>query len=404
MKNPCDRVYCHLRRWVVVLSLALTAGCAPAAEVSQAPDPGVAAEGVGPVFETMEHRIRVVTIAEGMSFPHSMAFLPDGGMLLTQLNGQIRLLRNGVLSPEPVGTVGGLHSSEGAGAGSGGLMDVILHPEFAENQWAYFVYNKTGEAGATMAVARGVFDGNAFGDIADVFVADASTDRGGHLSARIAFAPDGMLFVAVSDRSIPELAQDMSSHAGKVLRIRDDGTVPEDNPFVGMAGHLPEIFTIGHRNLHGMAVHPVTGHVWINEHGDEVNILEPGANYGWPYLSVAGAGGGSPTMEAPRGMDLKGPYISWNPSLNISGLMFYTGDRFPGWQGDLFVGGLSTEQVHRVEFSPDSLGPLFTQIREALFTDIGQRVRDLKQGPDGLIYFTTYDAESGSVMRIEPAG
>lgn len=403
MKYAFSLVYRHPARWVALLGLALIAGCAPAGEVSEDPVPA-AAEGLGPVFETMEHRIRVVTIAEGMSFPHSMAFLPDGGMLFTQLNGQVRLIRDGVLAPDPVGTVTGVHSSEGAGAGSGGLMDVVLHPDFSENQWVYFVYNKTGEAGATMAVARGVFDQNAFGDIADVFVADAATDRGGHLSARIVFAPDGMLFVAISDRGIPELAQDMSSHAGKVLRIRDDGTVPDDNPFVGMEGYSPEIFTIGHRNLHGMAVHPGTGDVWINEHGDEVNVLEAGANYGWPFLSVAGAGGGNPTLPVPREVELTWPHISWNPTLNISGLMFYTGDRFPGWQGNLFVGGLGTQQVHRVEFNLDSSGPLFTQIREALFTDIGQRVRDLKQGPDGLIYFTTYDADSGAVMRIEPVG
>ncbi len=403
MKSPFTLNYCHPPLWVAVLCLVLVAGCTPADVAPENPVPD-AAEGVGPVFETMEHRIRVVTIAEGLSFPHSMAFLPDGGMLLTQLNGQVRLIRDGVLASEPVCRVAGVQSSEGAGAGSGGLMDVILHPDFAENQWAYFVYNKVTEAGATMAVARGEFDGNGFGEIVDVFVADAATDQRGHLSARIVFAPDGMLYVAVSDRSVPDLAQDMGSHAGKVLRLRDDGTVPDDNPFVGMDGYSPEIFTSGHRNLHGMAAHPDTGELWINEHGDEVNILEAGANYGWPFLSVAGAGGGNPPMPPPRGMELKWPHISWNPALNISGLMFYTGDRFPGWRGNLFVGGLGTQQVHRVEFDMNSSGPLFTQIREALFTDIGQRVRDLKQGPDGLIYFTTYDAESGSVMRIEPVG
>ena len=388
----------------VVLCLVLVVGCTPADDVvSQESVPG-AIEGEGPVFETMEHRIRVVTIAEGMSFPHSMAFLPDGGMLLTQLNGQVRLIRDGALAPEPVGTVSGVAASEGAGAGSGGLMDVVLHPEFSDNGWVYFVYNKTGEPGATMAVARGVFDGNTFGDIEDMFVADAATDQRGHLSARIVFVPDGTLYVAISDRGVPELAQDMSSHAGKVLRLNDDGTVPDDNPFVGTEGYSPEIFTSGHRNLHGMAVHPDTGDVWVNEHGDEANILRAGANYGWPYLSVAGAAGGTPTLPLPRGVELEWPHISWNPTLNISGLMFYTGDRFPGWRGNLFVGGLGTQQVHRVNFDSNSSAPLFTQIREALFTDIGQRVRDLKQGPDGLIYFTTYDNESGAVMRIEPVG
>ena len=402
MNHPFSPTHFFKAVGLAGLMCAFAAGCTPASDAPEdAPD---AASVAGPVFETMEHRIRVVTIAEGMPFPHSMAFLPDEGMLFTQLNGQVRLIRDGALVAEPVGVISGVHASEGAGAGSGGLMDVVLHPDFAENQWVYFAYNKPGEPGATMAVARGVFDGNRFGDIADIFVADASTERGGHLSARIAFAPDGMLYFAVSDRGIPELAQDTSNHVGKVLRLRDDGTVPDDNPFVGREGYRPEIFTIGHRNVHGMAVHPETGEVWINEHGDEVNILEAGANYGWPFLSVAGAGGGVPRLPVPRGVELKWPYISWNPALNISGLMFYTGDKFPRWRGNLFVGGLSTQQVHRVEFSLDSPGPLFTQVREALFTDIGRRVRDLKQGPDGLIYFTTYDAESGAVMRIEPVG
>ena len=215
----------------------------------------------------------------------------------------------------------------------------------------------------------------------------------------------GFLYVTTGDNHNPPLPQDLSHLGGKVLRVdRNGAAAPGNNTPAGGDAH---IFTYGHRGMHGIAIHPVTGDVWIAEHGDEVNILKAGANYGWPFFGVMGAGGGTPTPPAPRGLQVMDPYISWNPALNISGMMFYTGNRFPKWKGNLLVGGLSTQQVHRVAFTrdrPDLSAPLFTQIREALLTQIGGRVRDLRQGPDGLIYFVTYDERSGSVMRIEPAG
>jgi glucose/arabinose dehydrogenase len=187
----------------------------------------------------------------------------------------------------------------------------------------------------------------------------------------------------------------MNDHMGKVLRLRDDGTAPPDNPFVARAGHLPEIFTFGHRNPHGIAIHPETGEVWEQEHGDEINLLKAGANYGWPYVSVGGEGGGEPAAEAPPGINLVEPVVALNPAIGTTGMMFYTGDKFPEWRGDLFIGGTRTQGILRIDV--DSSDP-----RENLFTEIGQRLRDLRQGPDGLIYFTT-DDRAGVVMRIEPA-
>jgi glucose/arabinose dehydrogenase len=229
--------------------------------------------------------------------------------------------------------------------------------------------------------------------------------QNGNPHTRLAFDREGLLYLAVSHHNQDRYAQDLNSHGGKVLRLRDDGTPASGNPFIGVVDRRPEVFTYGHRALHGIAVHPDTGEVWINEHGDEVNILKAGSNYGWPFVGLMGLGGGNPTPPAPRGLMLTEPYLSWVPALNISGMMFYTADKFPKWKGNLIVGGLASGQVHRVAFrtTPKSDEAAFTQIREALFTGIGQRVRDVRQGPDGLIYFVAYDDKSGTVRRIEPA-
>lgn len=347
-----------------------------------------AASAAAPIpgtFDTAHYRIRVVPVVEGLAVPYSFAFLPDGSMLVTELyEGRLRLVRGHSLVPEPIRGVPQVESK----MGEGGLMDVALHPRFAENKLVYFTYNKPGERGATMALARGVFDGAQLTGVRDIFVADAWSKREGQLSSRMAFARDGMLYMTVSHRGEAARAQDLNDHAGKVLRLRDDGTSPSDNPFVGRAGHRPEIFTYGHRNPHGIAVHPKTGEVWQQEHGsgeqrdERVNILRPGANYGW------GAAGNAKVQE---------PYMTWpRPSLSPHGLMFYTGNKFPRWQNSLFVGSGSFEGVHRVVMGEN--GPT---AREFLFMKIGRLTRDVRQGPDGLIYFTTDDP--GAIMRIEPA-
>ena len=379
---------------IAVLTLAAACTRTDSGEPPASPPRDTAANDER-IFDTMDYQIRVVTVAENLNRPHSLAFLPDGNMLVTELDGRLRLIRDGELVAEPIGGIPDVETE----MGEGGLMDVAIHPDFQENNWVYFTYNKGGDLGATMALARGTFDGIRLNDVADVLVAEAWSMQRGHLSARVAFAADGMLYMAVADRNLPEEAQNMNNHMGKVLRIHDDGTAPAENPFVGQPGHLPEIYTSGHRNPHGITPHPESGDVWEQEHGDEVNRLRPGANYGWPYVGVGGQGGGEPIGNPPPGVRLTEPEVALNPAPGTHGLMFYTGDRFPEWQGDLFVSGTRTQSSLRIDF--DDEGPAGT--REFLFTDWGQRVRDVRQGPDGLIYLTTDDPD-GKILRIEPVG
>lgn len=337
-------------------------------------------------FDTQHYKIRIVAVTEGLSVPYSLAFLPDGNMLVTELYaGRLRLIRGGALVPDPIGGVPEIATN----VGEGGLMDIALHPRFGENRLVYLTYNKPGERGATMAVARGRLDGGRLTDVTDIFVADAWAMRQGQLSSRMAFGRDGMVYMTVSHRGEPERAQNLNDHAGKVLRLRDDGTAPPDNPFVGRAGHRPEIFTYGHRNPHGIAVHPRTGQVWQQEHGggeqrdERVHILRPGANYGWGLVAA-------------RHESVQPPYMTWvRPWLSLHGLMFYTGNRFARWRDNLFVSSGSFQGVQRVVLGEN--GPV---TREFLFMKIGRLTRDIRQGPDGLIYFTTDDP--GAIMRIEP--
>jgi glucose/arabinose dehydrogenase len=378
----------HLATFVAVLFFAVVSGCssettAPAAE------PAAAANPSAPVFETMEYKIRMVTLVEGLNYPYSFAFLPDGGILLNEMEGKMRLIRDGKLQPEPVAVIPVVHDKA-----TKGLLDIALHPKFAENRWVYFTYDKAGEKGVTEALARGTFDGKQLTDVKDIFVANAWVTTMGRQNARIAFAPDGTIFMTASAGGNPNLAraQQLGDHAGKILRLRDDGTVPPDNPFVGQSGKAPEIYTYGHQNIHALTNRPGTNEMWSIEHGDEANILKPGENYGV---------GLPEDKPVPAGVQVTAPHISWaNPDIHPSGILFYTGDKFPNWQGNVFIGGLNKEQVHRVK-----LGPNGAEVKENLFSMIGHWVRDLRQGPDGLIYFTTYDDPDapGTLRRIEPA-
>ena len=354
------------------------------------------------LFNTSEQPIRVVTVTAGLSHPWALAFLPDGGMLVTERAGRLRLIRDGVLDPEPIRGVSELSQ----GAVRALLFDIALHPRFVDNNLIYLTYAKQGEDGATVALARGRFDGVVLRDVRDIFV----TDTGGDGQSRIVFAPDGTLYMTVSvtldrDRS---LAQDPSAHGGKVLRLRDDGSVPDDNPFVGRAGYKPEIFSLGHRMQQGAAIHPETGVLWTSEHGpqggDEVNVILAGRNYGWPEVSYGREYDGPPISERPWQAGMKQPVIVWLPGIAPSGMTFYTGDRFPGWEGNLFVGGMQTGQMpgtghlERIVLNADGeeLG------REWLLTEFKQRIRDVRQGPDGLLYVLT-DDDAAALLRIEPA-
>jgi glucose/arabinose dehydrogenase len=378
------------------LSTLLAVGCTTEiASSDSAPVAEIDSEAL--IFATEDYAIRVVTLVEGLTYPYSMTFLPDGAMLLTELEGRMRIVRDGVLDPEPVSGVPEVYYVPGRG----GLMDVILHPGFEENHWVYFTYDQAGDLGATPAVARGELNGNELTNVEDIFVADAWGREDGHLSSYIRFAPDGMLYFSTAEREEPLRAQNMSDHAGKLLRLNEDGSTPAGNPFVGQEGIRPEIFAYGHRDIHGMTVHPESGEVWTNEHGDEVNIARAGLNYGWPYVSVSST---QQTEPAPPGVELTPPYLSWNPGISVSGMTFYTGDVFPEWKGDLFISGLGGQQVQRISFPtdpPDTTAPASGETREPLF-DIGTRVRDVREGPDGLFYFVTDESE-GRLMRIERA-
>jgi aldose sugar dehydrogenase len=354
-------------------------------------------------FDTAEgHRIRVVTVTRALQYPWSLAFLPDGTMLVTERSAQLRVVRNGVLDPQPVaGTPKGYFAGESGLPGAvHGYMDVAVHPQFAQNRLVYLAYTKPlDEKRRTGAVARGRWDGKAIADMKDIFVLEEGT--GGAM--RLAFGRDNTLYVTTSGAA----AQDPNTQAGKVLRLRDDGSIPPDNPFVGRAKHLPEVFTLGHRNSLGLAVHPGTGDVWQNENGpnggDEINILRSGKNYGWPVVSFGRTYPGPWQNEKFWQDGFEYPVVYWMPSIAVSGMAFYTGDRFPRWKGDVFVGALRTGEVpgtghvERILFN-EKMEELR---RESLLTELRQRIRDVRQGPDGLLYVVT-DQKEGAVLRIEP--
>lgn len=365
------------------------------------------------VYDTAEgQRIRVAVVTTGLTYPWGFAFLPDGDILVTERLGSLRRIRDGVLVPAPIAGV----PKVSTGPALSGLMDVAIHPRFAETRLVYLTYSKPSSAGDRVALARGRLDGEALADVDELFVADAEMNAG---ASRLAFAPDGTLYMTVGGAfgGLRPLAQDPASAVGKVLRLRDDGTAPDDNPFVGRDGHRPEVFSLGHRNPMGLAIHPETGAVWASEHapmgGDEVNLILPGRNYGWPVVSYSREYYGARVSERPWQEGMEQPEIVWIPSIAPSGLLFYSGDRFPAWRGDLFTGSLMTGRIdrtghiERIKFNRRGL----EQRREWLLADLRRRIRDIGQGPDGLLYVLTAgsflgqdpDRGSAALLRIEPA-
>jgi glucose/arabinose dehydrogenase len=363
--------------------------------------------GDGPfIFDTAEvHKIRVTVVTKELVKPWSLAFLPDGSMLVTELQkGQLRIIRNGVLDPQPIA---GVPTSRAVSLG--GLMDVVLHPRFDENKLIYLTYSKPNDKGQiATALARGRWNGSALTDMQDIFVAQPYWNGSGGAGSRIAFAGDGTLYMTTG-ASVANLmdAQEPGHHKGKVLRLKDDGTVPPDNPFVGKAGYKPEIFSLGHRNQLGLAIRPETGAVYSNENGpnggDEINMILPGRNYGWPIVSMgrdyAGPWQGKFAMDG-----IEPPVVYWTPSIAVSGMAFYTGDRFPQWKGNVFVGAMrfgeiaNTGHLQRIVLNVKNE----ESRREMMLTELRQRIRDVRQGPDGLLYLLT-DENPGALLRIEPA-
>lgn len=348
------------------------------------------------VFETLGPTIRVVPMVKGLANPWSLAFLPSGDMLVTEKPGRLRIVREGTLDPQPIAGVPQVWAM-----GQGGLLEVAVHPRYAENRLIYLTYSKSAERGATTALARGRFDGTTLTEVREIFVADNWSSAGAHFGSRLAFGRDGMLYMTVGERTDRNRAQDTTIHGGKILRLRDDGTVPADNPFVGRDGVRPEIYSYGHRNMQGLAFHPDTGALWETEHGpqggDELNLILPGKNYGWPIVTFGREYSGEVISRQPWREGMEQPEIFWAPSIGLSGMAFYTGDRFPAWKGNLFAGGLSGLQLQRVVFT--ERGPIG---RETLLGALRLRIRDVRQGPDGLLYLAV-DANPGAILRVEPA-
>jgi aldose sugar dehydrogenase len=366
-------------------------------------------------------RIRVSVVTRGLSHPWSIAWLPNGDMLITERAGQLRIVRNGVLDPTPIAGVPKVQAG-----GTSGLLDIALHPKFATNGLVYLAYNTSkaapapaagaapapgGRGGApsvySTALARGRWDGKALLDVKEIFVAEPYMPLSGGDASRILFAPDGTLFMSSSHHRDEKGPQDPMNDAGKILRLNDDGTIPKDNPFVGKAGYRPEIYSLGHRTVLGLTFHPTTGALWETENGpqggDEVNIIQPGKNYGWPVVTYGHDYDGTPLNERPMPPGMTLPMVFWVPSITTSGIAFYTGDKIPSWKNNLFVGSMTvgriggTGHLERITFNERG-----EQSRESLLVDLHQRIRDVRQGPDGLLYLLT-DEEAGALLKIELA-
>ena len=352
------------------------------------------------VHRTEYQPVRVEIVANNLEHPWSIGFLPDGRLLVTERSGRLNLIdRDGSVT-----VVAG--TPEVAAQRQGGLLEVLAHPRFEENGWVYLTYSKPDDSGMTAtALARGRLVEDRLVDLEDIYIQERFSQPGRHYGSKLAWMPDGTLLMSVGDRgSEPDRAQVMDDSAGKLLRLNEDGSVPADNPFVGRNDALPEIFTLGNRNIQGLFVHPQTGEIWSSEHGprggDELNLMKAGANYGWPVVSR----GRDYRTEEQFGdsvrshPDMAEPIIDWTPSLAASGLAVLVDDHFPAWQGNVLAGGLRTEQIRRVVFENGE--PVYQE--EMLRGKMG-RVRDLRVGPDGNIYVAT-DAPSGAIYRISPAG
>lgn len=353
--------------------------------------------------ETETGPIAVETIADGLNHPWSMAFLPDGRMLVTERAGNLRLVSPEGAVSEPISGV-----PEVVAKGQGGLLDVALDPDFITNKLIYLSFAEAGEGGAGTAVARGRLEGDTLKDLKVIFQQTPKVGGGNHFGGRLAFAPDGTLFVTLGDRFKFEPAQDLSSHLGKVVRINPDGSVPQDNPFIGQKGAQPEIWSYGHRNVESASIDPATGKLWTLEFGpkggDELNRPAPGENYGWPLVSWGKHYDGTDIPDPPTRPEFADAVRHWTPVISPSGATFYTAEPVPGWTseaisawaGDLLVGGLSSRSIIRLSLDGETVTG-----EERI--PLGVRVRDVIQGPDGAVYALT-DENNGKILRLTAGG
>jgi aldose sugar dehydrogenase len=339
---------------------------------------------------------RLAEVATGLANPWSVAFLPGGDMLVTERPGRLRLIRGGKLESTPIS--GGPKVFD---QNQGGLLDVALHPKFAENKLIYLSYAGRSEGIAGTEVMRAKLNGNRLEEGKVIFRVDPKTPGNAHYGSRILFLPDGTMLITLGDRfTFRDKAQDLGTHLGKVVRLNDDGGIPDDNPFKGKAGAKLEIYSYGHRNVQGIALRPGTSEIWEHEHGarggDEVNILKPGANYGWPKITHGIDYSGAKITDYTSLPGMEQPIVHWEPSIAPSGMAFYAGDKFPQWKGDLFIGAL---QGHLRRLKLD--GQKVTQ-QEVLLGRLGDRIRDVRAGPDGFLYILTDDPADGKLLRLEP--
>jgi len=346
------------------------------------------------VYKSEHYRLRLVTVAKGLEHPWSFAFLPDGRILVTERPGRLRIVGPGEKLSAPVKGVPRVYAR-----GQGGLLDVILDPDFATNRVIYLSYAEPGRGGAGTAVARATLKDGALNNLKVIFRQTPKAGTSRHFGSRLVIARDGTLFITVGERGQRERAQDPSVNRGQVVRINRDGTVPKDNPFFGKKGYRPEIWSYGHRNPQGAALHPVTGKLWTVEHGarggDEINVPLPGRNYGWPVIAYGRHYWGGKIGEGTHKAGMEQPIHYWDPSIAPSGMAFYTGDKYPKWKGNVFVGALSFQLLSRLVLDGEKVVK-----EERLFKAFRERIRDVRQGPDGYLYMLT-DSDEGRLLRIE---
>ena len=350
------------------------------------------------LIHSEKHSFRIVPLLAGLENPWSIAFLPDGRMLVTERAGRLRLVTQDFkLDPKPIDGL-----PEVIANGQGGLFDVVLHPQHAQNGWIYWAYNAPGTGGWGTALARGKLQGQRMTEVQVLFSMQPKTRSAHHFGGRIVFDATGMVYLTLGDRGDKDRAQKLNDHAGSVIRLHDDGRVPNDNPFVQRAGALPEKWTLGHRNMQGAAINPQTGELWTHEHGpqggDEVNVIRPGLNYGWPVITYGvNYGLGTKIGEGQSKPGMVQPLQVWVPSIAPSGMAFVSGSQFPQWQGSMLVGALRGQMLVRLTLEGDKV-----LSEERLFQGRPGRIRDVRMGPDGLVYLLTDDPQ-GALLRLEPA-
>ena len=346
--------------------------------------------------QTNHYKLQVEELATGLNHPWSLAFLPDGRMLVTERPGRLLIISKDGLE---LAEVTGLPPI--AASGQGGMLDVTLHPHFSQNKLIYFSFSASGDGGIGTEVARAQLIDGRLHNLKRIFQLQPKSSSGRHFGSRLVFDPDGLLYITLGDRGEKNRAQQLDDHAGSVIRLNDDGSIPVDNPFAGQAGQRSEIYSYGHRNIQGAALHPQTGILWTQEHGpqggDEVNLIRPGTNYGWPIITYGvNYGSGTKIGEGTHKEGMAQPIHTWVPSIAPSGMLFYTGDKFPHWQGNLLIGALKDQMLVRLELEGEKVITEERMLKKTL-----GRIRDIRQGPAGYIYLLT-DHDNGKLVRLKP--